>query len=213
MMVFCFLLSCNGYENGKSTDSTIRLYTDGRFIIKETRDDIGHIVKKQRLNKDTIADGPEFNYYTNGKIRLWRWFTNDTPNCLLFYDSTGAFRRIKGDPFIKVGREAKERIYIKMINPPNVKYIVILNDFYNGKLFDELSYKPTVTDTASWVFIGRYDEYKYNKEHKYVLDFYVVDSNYRALSGANISIEFIGNYYKRISPTTPLPKQILSEGK
>jgi len=215
ILVFIIVYSCKNGNTKEVQNNSFRYYDTGRFLIKESYDGSGRITTKQYYNKDTIPDGAEFDYYNNGKMKKWKWFDakQKTPYCGAYYDSNGVFDTFKGDAILNVGNEDSSSLYVTLANPPNVKFIVTFDDSYKNKHINELIYDPIKTDSTSFIIIHRSkDEFVYNKEHKYTLNFYIVDSNYKVLSGAKTAVQLNEKSYTYIN-TAKSPQQLLVESK
>jgi len=196
-----------------TTDQPLIFYRSGRYFINEVRDSVGRLIMKQRYNQDTVADGAAITYYSNGKIKNWKWYNNNNiPDCGLYYDTTGKFYGFRGDPFIKGIRHLKDSSFeIEMVNPPNVQYTTTLEEFYKNKPLSCFCYDPAITDSCSWICIGAHNDYKYKKGHIYILSFYVIDSNYKILSGAETAMEIFPDRYVSIKASPNIHGKIAKE--
>jgi hypothetical protein len=209
------LLLILGFSNCRhnqriSLQNKIKIYARGHDIIKEIFDSTGQMMTMQSFNKDTIPNGAQTTYYSNGKIRKWKWFKNDTiALCGAYYDSNGICYAFRGNPFLKAGNESHSGIYVTMVTPPTTKFITIFRDSFKNKIVNQLTYEPVNTDSNSYIVIKKTeDEFKYKEGHTYTLCFYIVDSEYTVLAGGETALEFFDNRYDFITAPS-LPKKIL----
>ena len=208
----CLFLTFFCFEKcrGKQLKNLIKYSLHGRFIIKESFDSSGKITGRQYFNKDTIPNGAEIYYYPNGKIKHWKWFQNNkTPSCGVYYDTDGVFFAFRGNPFIDLGNETDTSVYVTLVNPPNIKFIIVYEDTYKSKVMKSLMFEPTLTDSTSWIVIDRNsNEFLYQKEHKYELIFYVIDENSKVLSGAETALQLFDKGFTFIYPPKHIPQRI-----
>jgi len=173
LLFFCFV-RCNRGNNKPSLQSN-KFFIIGRFLVKETYDSTGKIKTKQYFNNDTIPDGAYIEYFDNGIIAKWRWYTakHKNPYCGVFYSEQSTFDTFKGQPFLGIENNINNKPLIKLINPPQITVNLLYKDFYHGKVVNEIMYDPLLTDTVSWIPL---DEYDHRQDHKYKIYFYIVDT-------------------------------------
>lgn len=179
-MLICFL-NCKNSSPKKNDTSATKYSKEGRFLIKETCDSSGRIIAKQYFNKDTVPDGALIEYYPNGLIATWQWYiaNHNTPYTKIHYNVNGIFDSLIGNSFLNVVCcNDFNKTVVELINPPQTGIRLLYKDIYKGKVVYSDIYKPFLTDTVSWVVLGKY---QYNKEHKYKIYFYIVDTLKRTL--------------------------------
>ena len=172
--------SCNN-KNKQYIKYEINKKNNKNYIIKYLYNFYGNIIEKQYFNKDTVPDGPKIRYYPNGIISSWIWFraNHKNPACGIFYDRKGVFDTMKGSPFLDGGwTESNGETYVKLINPPQLGYIIEFEDFYENKLVEKRFYGAVVTDSTNYIMLKKYN---YNKNHKYYIVFCVADTVKRVI--------------------------------
>jgi hypothetical protein len=173
--MFCFFQNCK--DNHRKTDFPSSKYTYiGTSLIKETFDSTGKITIRQYYNADTVPNGAKIEFYNNGKIASWIWYSSKhkEPYCGVYYSEEGLFDTLRGIPFIDiVYKKDFDYPYIKTINPPNVALQLVYKDIYNGKIVKKTLYGPILTDSVAWFGL---DEYKYQNGHKHEIYFNIVDT-------------------------------------
>jgi len=111
-------------------------------------------------------------------MKRWKWFRHSIkfPDCIIYYDTNGIFDTLVGIPFIASGYDLDNELCIGLINPPNIKFRLGYKDFYKDEIVKKVTFSPLLTDSIGLVNINAY--HKFQKEHKYMLYFLVVDSTH-----------------------------------
>jgi len=159
-------------------------YYDKNNLVKEFYDSIEEVKIIKYYTKDTIADGAEIWYYSNGKISKWLWFNKKShfPLSGVYYNQNGNANSIKGDPFLSSTILKDGLLYIETIAPPNTKYEIMYIDSLNGIVKRISIYEPEISGQTSWVQPRRH---KFEAGHKYDLYFYLLDNNEKGIDSAH----------------------------
>ena len=173
VFIILFLCSCNlstGISNSK-----ILIYKKDRFLIKDTYSNMGELRQRQYFNNDTLPDGPAIDYFPDGKIGIWRWYKykEAKPHCIVFYNKNGIFDSLKGNPFLRAKYVSDTIFYLQCVKPPQLTYIIKINDTYKGELLNSKAFEPFETDTINWVAISHN---LFEKYHAYNIDFCIIDT-------------------------------------
>jgi hypothetical protein len=203
------LYSCNN-----SVDSAKKSFDwvdSNNALVKKTYSKTGAIIKVQLFTKDTVPSGAEIDFYNNGVIKHWKYYTDQSrlPRCVVYYDSLGKFDTLIGMPFIDSYRGEDGVIYVKTINPPATKSVLLLDIYKDGKKIDNVAYSPISTDSMGLTAIGQHNEVNFRKDAKGFVYYHIIDSNLNILSGASYAmvIDSEKYIYKDIPPEK-LPQKL-----
>lgn len=159
----------------------------GEYLIKKTFRNDGILLKNASYNRDTIQKGYYIEYYTNGEIYKWFWYDklNDYPLFGIYFDSLGNYIRYDGTPFIQSGFNKNEERVIEMVNPPNINFVAIYEDYRisDNKLFRKIVSEPYKTDSTAY---STFEEHKFIEGHKYILKYGICDKNDNIIDSSQI---------------------------
>lgn len=191
-----------------------KYYKNGRFLVRETYDSSGRLQAKQFFNKDTIPDGAEIDYYMNGNVEKWKWYTlqDKYPRCLIHYDDNGIYDTIKGNPFIDGIKANDTDLAVKFVNPLNVKSFIMLEDKYKNEIVVQYKFDPISLDTVNIVILNKKSGYAKKVGHQYLIYFYIIDSVRSLLHRTPKAIELKDDYFNTINiPSKVFPLDELKE--
>jgi len=133
----CIVFFCIGCRSKIVKEKSNHWLNDNKkTLINEQYNSIGRIISRKWFNTDTVANGAEIFYYPNGKIEKWKWYNSDNaiPYAVVYYDTNGKYDEYKGIAFINAIKFDNKDVYIEMINPPNVKFLLGYKDSLGNKL-------------------------------------------------------------------------------
>jgi hypothetical protein len=135
----------------------------------------GRLADRQYLNKDSIPDGPEFNYFSNGDIKKWKWYSKSfTPSCNVYFFKNKIFDTCQGSPFLGTYYDSVSILWVRTIRPPYFRNVILgYRDFFEGKLMKQFGYTYKETDTG---LLFPLIDHKEEQGHTYLLSFYMLDS-------------------------------------
>jgi len=182
-------LGCFGCRDKSVKQKFSHWVNDNKKLIKEQYDSTGKITSRQWFNTDTVASGAEIFYYPNGKIEKWKWYGPDNiiPYAVVYFDTIGRYSEYKGIAFIDAIKFNKNDVYIEMINPPNVKFLLCYTDSFNNKLKRKTLYEPGLTDSVAWV---KLDEHIFKHNHAYTLMYYFLNRNNKIVDSFYQRLDF-----------------------
>jgi len=180
------LTSCNEKQNKGKVN--VKYSVIGKFILKEVFYDNKKLKSKSTLTLDSIQIHEQIEYFSNGEIKKWLWYDklNDYPVFGLYFDSIGKYKKIGGTPFIRAPKIPDGSIAIELVNPPNIKSLLVYRDFFKNKLQRQIIYEPGKTDSTEWVTL---DEYKYDSTHKYFLTYIMLDKLNNKIDSVKTELE------------------------
>lgn len=169
------LAACKNDHKKGPVAYPVRYSTAGRYLVKETDDLQGNLLRKQLFNSDTVADGPMTDYFPDGKISVWRFFkpASKAPVCGLFYKKDGSLDMLKGTIILDAIRFPGNNINVKFPNPPQLSFIIKYRDYYKDKVVSEKDYEPLLTDSCCWIGLSNH---KVQPDHVYKFALCVVDT-------------------------------------
>jgi hypothetical protein len=195
--LFFLLLSLLFYSC--NDDLQQRIYSTKGGILIETYGASNNLIKRQYFNKDTLPNGKEIEYYTNGNIKKWKWhYKNKLPQYGVYYNEVGKFDSLKGNPFLAVVADDEDtsKTWVFVINPPNVNYHIYLDDEYNGKVIKRYRYWPNKEDSILCITIDV--KAISDSTHKYIMYEVAADSSKRIYYRAGSDLQLIKYQYQFI---------------
>lgn len=174
---FCFCAACNHNVTNIKND----WYDSAYYVVKKTYGENLKLQKLQFFSKDTIPNGAEISFYTNGNIKDWKWHWYRLPGgassiCSIHYDTNGKFENFYGNPFIESLETPYNYKIIKLVKAPGIRAIVTSHIYVNDVLVDSLMYEPTYNDSVGAIKLGAHNDFKFAPEYKCILKYHIMDS-------------------------------------
>jgi hypothetical protein len=182
-----FFILLGGCENiFDSQSNTIRTSYGESRITKEVYNKKHHLVLKQYFTKDTVPNGIRIEYFSSGKLCNIRWFDSSQkePICGVFYTEHGVFDTLKGSPFLDEWYNTQIEPCFKIINPPNVKYIIRFtdSDYVNDKIIKQSDFLTQDNDSTTIFRFNKKRFERFEGGHNYYISFCIIDTSKRRIA-------------------------------
>jgi len=189
ILLFIYALSianaCTLHDTGSGDRRNSPLHREGNDLIRYVLYDNGKLKMLKHYTLDTIPNGAEVHYYTNGEIMKWLWFDASKRDSIhkyaqygVYFDSSGNYLYHRGMPFLSAFKITDSTLAIEITNPPGINYLFGYIEQNNNAIIRRLIKEPGKTDTTSWVTIP-YPNFKNGNQH--FTCFYIIDKSEKKL--------------------------------
>lgn len=168
----------HSFRTGISVDSFVR----------------GKLTAKQYFTKDTVANGPCFQYTANGQIERWTWYKNGEKRFQADYKN-GSPVELSGNPFLYAEQQVNKQLVVQMIYPPNASVITRLYKQSNNNELPYSEYPVRIDDSICHIILGENDSYISDSSHRYILTYFFIDSAKNILRTADTAMEIVPPQY------------------